>query len=179
MKLIRNLKAGLWRATCLLALSVVACSQPAAEMSDREKVQKIETLYQEYRKSFPEVPSVDVQQLEKLRRGGPEVVVVDVRQPEEWQVSMIPGAISQAEFEASALEPGDAIVVTYCTVGYRSGLYAKDLLQEGWEAFNLEGSILAWTHAGLPLASDTGTTKRVHVYSRTWNLAATGYEAVW
>jgi sodium/bile acid cotransporter 7 len=163
MKLIRNLIAGLWRATCLLALSVVACSQPAAEMSDREKVQKIETLYQEYRKSFPEVPSVDVQQLEKLRRGGPEVVVVDVRQPEEWQVSMIAGAISQAEFE----------------VGYRSGLYAKDLLQEGWEAFNLEGSILAWTHAGLPLASDTGTTKRVHVYSRTWNLAATGYEAVW
>ena len=34
-------------------------------------------------------------------------------------------------------------VVTYCTVGYRSGLYAAELLGRGVEALNLAGSLIA------------------------------------
>lgn len=43
--------------------------------------------------------------------------------------------------------------VCYCTVGYRSAQSAKDLHKVGnfKEVYNLRGSILAWTHAGMPL----------------------------
>lgn len=175
----RTRKATPWWAICALVSLLAACLQPADGLGDPEKVRQIETLYRQYQKSFPEVPGVDVEHLQELRQDSPEVIVVDVRQPEEQKVSMIPGAISKEEFEARAGAPGEAIVVTYCTVGYRSGLYAKELRQEGWEAFNLIGSILAWTHAGMPLVSSTGNTKRLHVYGRTWDLAAAGYETVW
>ena len=32
----------------------------------------------------------------------------------------------------------------YCTVGYRSACYVKELLDEGFDAYNLEHSILGW-----------------------------------
>jgi sodium/bile acid cotransporter 7 len=51
--------------------------------------------------------------------------------------------------------------------------------RRGVDVLNLEGSVLAWTHAGGPLVRDGVSTKRLHVYGRRWNLAADGYETVW
>ena len=92
---------------------------------------------------------------------------------------MIPDAITAEEFQNRRDEFEGATVVTYCTAGYRSGLAARQLQIDGWEVRNLAGSILAWTHAGLPLVAGDENTKKVHIYSPGWDLSADGYEPVW
>ena len=62
---------------------------------------------------------------------------------------------------------------------YTFALIKPKLVDEGWKASNLRGSIVSWTHVGGDLVKDGAPTKRVHVYGRKWNLLADGYEAVW
>ena len=168
-------------ATGLLLLAVVtvgACQDPGALPSSAKQA-RIDELYEGYKKKFPDVPEITVETL-KERLDGPEPpVIVDVRDDDERAVSIIPGAISQPEFEARREDLEGRQVVTYCTIGYRSGLYTRKLVDEGWKASNLRGSIVAWTHIGGDLEKGGAPTRRVHVYGRKWNLVAPGYEAVW
>lgn len=142
-------------------------------------VQKIEAMYRQYRREFRDVPDVTAADLRSLLDSG-EVLVVDVRDANERAVSTIPGVISAEEFQRSHHDHRDVSVVTYCTIGYRSGLFADELRQRGVPAFNLSGGILAWCHADGQLVTPTGeSTKRVHVYGQRWNLLPAGYVAVW
>jgi len=165
------------------AIGAVFLASPSAEtttMSDKEKKERIESLYQKYERKFPEVQGITATELHRDLEGGREVILVDVRKPEEQAVSMIPGAITQQEFEDRQDSLRGETIVTYCTAGYRSGLYAKKLQKKGWQVLNLEGSLLAWTHAAGPLTDSQGeTTKRVHVYSADWSLEASDYDPVW
>jgi len=164
------------------ALGAVFPTSPSAEttMSDKEKRERIETLYRKYERKFPKVEGIAAAELKADLKEGREVVLVDVRKPEEQEVSMIPGAITQAEFEQRQDSLRDKTIVTYCTAGYRSGLYAKKLEKKGWRVLNLEGSLLSWTHAGGPLTDSEGEpTKRVHVYNADWSLEASDYDPVW
>jgi len=145
--------------------------------SDAEKSKRIEEMYAEYQKDFPAVQGLTADEL--ISGQGDDIVLVDVRGAEEQAVSMIPGAITQEAFEADRERYGSARIVTYCTIGARSGKYAAELQAAGLDVRNLEGSILAWTHAGGDLAGPDGPTRKLHVYGRRWNLAADGYEAVW
>jgi sodium/bile acid cotransporter 7 len=161
----------------LVLVTLAGCSRPPA--SDDGDRRRIAELYDGYRKQFPDVPGISPEQLAE-RLDDPDLVVVDVRDAREREVSTLPGALSTEEF----LQGGDELegrrVVTYCTVGYRSGLFAEELRAKGWDVANLEGSILGWTHAGGELVDREGRpTRRVHVYARRWNLAAEGYEPVW
>lgn len=160
-------------------LALVACAGGAEELAEAEKRQRIAAMYEEYREEFPEVEAISAAELAYRMNTDEPLVLVDARTPEEREVSMIPGAISQEEFERRKSELAGQEVVTYCTIGYRSGLYTAELVEQGWEAKNLAGSILAWTHEDLPLVHDGEPTRRVHVYGARWNLAAEGYEAVW
>jgi sodium/bile acid cotransporter 7 len=163
----------------LLALVTVGACQDPGELPVSEKQARIEELYEGYKKKFPDAPEITVETL-KERLGGPEPpVIVDVRGDDEREVSTIPGALSQKEFEERRGELAGREVVTYCTIGYRSGLYTRKLVDGGWKASNLRGSIVAWTHVGGDLVKDDAPTRRVHVYGRKWNLVADGYEAVW
>ncbi len=145
---------------------------------DQDDLRQIGLLYDNYRKSFPQVPVVSVQQLRTMQENG-NVVLIDVREDPERQVSMIPGAVSPQEFEQRLESYNDNIVVTYCTIGYRSGVYAKTLLEKGFRAYNLKGGILSWIHAGHELNDQKGPTHRVHVYGKQWNLVPQVYDAVW
>ena len=146
--------------------------------TDDQKLQKIESMYERTRRSFPEVPEITPE--DALRLMDEEgTVVVDVRTPTEQAVSMIPGAITAEEFEANRARYEGATVLAYCTVGQRSGLFVQELMADGWKVFNIVGAILAWTHAGGPLVDSAGPTPKVHVYSRRSNLVAEGYEGVW
>jgi sodium/bile acid cotransporter 7 len=148
-------------------------------MSDEQKLEKIQALYTKYQRKFPEVRSISPQELQEIQHDDREAVIVDVRKPEEQAVSMIPGAITAGEFEARSEELQGNLVITYCTLGYRSGLYAQQLQRQGWEVANLAGSLLAWTHAKQELVDTDGPTSRVHVYGKDWNFAADGYDPVW
>eukprot|EP00475_Leptophrys_vorax_P007774 TRINITY_DN14938_c1_g3_i2.p1 TRINITY_DN14938_c1_g3~~TRINITY_DN14938_c1_g3_i2.p1 ORF type:complete len:308 (+),score=2.50 TRINITY_DN14938_c1_g3_i2:120-926(+) len=86
--------------------------------------------------------------------GGPgAVVVVDTREAAEMAVSMIPGgALRQSDFERQMDRFKGHTVVCYCTIGYRSGNYARHLRSShAMRALNLSGGILAWSHHHYPL----------------------------
>ena len=107
-----------------------------------------------------------------------EFIVVDVRSPREYKVSVIPGAITKAQYEQDAKKYRGRLVIPYCTVGARSGSYAKQLAKEGVKTKNYQASILGWVRAGLPLVTlDGHPTKRVHTYSDDYQVPS-GYEQV-
>lgn len=165
-----------------MVLLLTACSSTESSGpvdSDTTRLKQIDAMYQEYREDFLEVKEITSQGVADLQKSG-ELVLVDVREPEEQSVSMIPGAITAEAFEVAQETYRDKTVVTYCTIGARSGVYADALRQKGINVSNLKGSLLAWTHAGLPLKDAEGhDTKRVHVYGKKWDLVAEGYEAIW
>jgi rhodanese-related sulfurtransferase len=136
----------------------------------------------------PDVPSVSVEKLVTAsRQGGFPVdggggrkhfLLVDVRDANELSVSMIPGAITRSEYEKNQARYTAYRIVPYCTVGYRSGRYTQALRERGVDAFNFEGSIMAWVEAGQPLVTPGGKdTRRVHTWSRQIK-APPGYEQV-
>lgn len=166
---------------CLVGmLSLLACrAQSPAPPSVEARLERIEEMIADYQRVFPDVPGIDASAL-RAALDADAVVLVDVRTLEERATSTIPGAISREEFEERAHELRGSAVVTYCTIGYRSGAYAEQLLGEGWDARNFVGSLLAWTHAGGDLVDSEGQpTQRLHVYGERWDLAPDGYETVW
>ncbi len=162
----------------VIAVSVVIVQHSGRAQTDDQKRRRIEDLYAEYRASFPDVPEMTVEQLVVAQKTG-QVVLVDVREPAEQEVSMIPGAIPARQFEEEGEQHESKQIVVYCTIGYRSGLYAKKLDEQGYRAVNLKGGILAWAHAGQEVVCLNGQTNLVHVYGREWSLLPRGYEAVW
>lgn len=161
-----------------LMLVSVACAMAKPPQSDADKAALIQTMYDGFRGMFEGVPEVTVAELQPML-DDPGVVVVDVRPAAERGVSMIAGAVSSETFEADPSAYAGKTIVAYCTIGYRSGLWAKDQRAAGVDARNLVGSLLSWTHAGGALVADGAPTRRVHVYGSRWNLAAEGYEATW
>lgn len=129
----------------------------------------------------PEAPVVTAAQIRSFQSNPnykDRFIIVDVRAKAETDVSVIPGAITQAEFEKTAKKHQGKAVLVYCTVGYRSGIYAKKLKKNGWNAWNYKGSILDWCNHQLPVVTKNGQrTTRVHTYNSSYSLAR-GYQAV-
>jgi len=166
-------------AVVLIAAILMAACRAPGDSSDEVKRERIEELYAGYAASFGRVPGMSAAELSARLDSVARPVLIDVRTPAEQAVSMISGAITREEFERRRTELAGRSVVSYCTIGHRSGLYAQELRADGWEAFNLEGSILSWTHIGGDLVNQDGATRELHVYGRQWDLAASGYETVW
>ena len=128
--------------------------------------------------AYPNTPTLDVEAfLKKSDRAS--FVIVDVREPAERAVSAITGAITLTALRQLAPAESSRVLV-YCTIGMRSAAATRELRQEGYEAFNLSGGVLAWAAAVQPFVDAAGTpTKQVHVYGRRWNYLPPEYEAVW
>lgn len=129
------------------------------------------------------VPEIKIEQLRKLKldeaKKDSPYVLVDVRTKEESSVSLIPGAITKFDYEQHRDRYNDRTVITYCTSGYRSEQYARELIDQGIKAKNFKGSILEWCRDGLPLVNPDGEpTNRVHTYSSR-NKVPANYNAVW
>ncbi|SMP44488.1 Rhodanese-related sulfurtransferase [Neorhodopirellula lusitana] len=108
----------------------------------------------------------------------PDFVLVDVRSEAEVNVSVIPGAITKLQYEKDAAKYRGKTVIPYCTVGGRSGAYAKALARKDVKVKNYTGSILKWIDAGLPLVTLEGKpTQRVHTYSDRYKIPSQ-YEQV-
>ncbi|MBD2551095.1 MPT-synthase sulfurylase [Microcystis elabens FACHB-917] len=139
---------------------------------------EVERRYGEMRRRlFPGQPEITVAEWQARPKGRP-AVLVDVREPHERRVSMLPGAIAKEDFERNSARYRSWLVVPYCTIGLRSGLYTRELRGWGFTARNLAGSALARAHAGLPFEADGQTTRRVHVFHADWDLLPRGYEPV-
>ena len=84
--------------------------------------------------------------------------LVDVREPEELVADgRIEGAlhVPLGELSQRAHELADERLVIVCRSGARSGMAADALRASGWEAYNVDGGILAWERDGLPVERNT------------------------
>ena len=151
----------------------------AAEyLTDVAKKDKIDEMYQGYKKGFPKVKDFSAGQvLEMMDRK--KIILVDIRKTKEQAVSMITGAITETKFRQNPSAYRDYIAIGYCTIGSRSGKLAYKLKKEGIRMFNMRGGILAWLHAGGIVHKDGKPVNRVHVYGRKWNLAPSAVKSVW
>lgn len=79
--------------------------------------------------------------------------LLDVREDEEWEAGHAPGAVHlpMSEIQQRLAEvPADVPVAVVCRVGSRSGQVVAWLRQQGYDASNVEGGMLAWQRLGLP-----------------------------
>lgn len=124
---------------------------------------------------FPLVPRITVKELAAWQADTNRIppALYDVRTAEEFAVSHLPNAIrldprNRARDVLSELDPQKPAVL-YCSVGYRSSLMADQLRVLGHtNVFSVEGSIFAWSAAGLPLVSNGVPVKLVHPYSESY-----------
>lgn len=161
----------------LIGLLPAAAGGEAA-LSDREKRQVVYKMYTDGKKDFPAVKDLSPQQAMDLLDQG-RLVFVDTRKPAEMKVSMLPGAITKEKY---LMEPGrydDRTVVVYCTISYRSGVFARKMQEKGFTVYNLKGGMLAWTlEGGSVFDPDGRKTKQLHVFGKRWNYAPDGYRTV-
>jgi rhodanese-related sulfurtransferase len=88
-----------------------------------------------------------------------DVQLVDVREPEEWEAGRIAGGrlVSLSELsEQAATIDRDRPVIFYCRSGSRSGMATDAFRGAGYDAYNMEGGLIDWAAAGLPLEPDNG-----------------------
>ena len=81
------------------------------------------------------------------------LTVLDVREPVEWAHGHIDGAmhIPMMELPDRLDEIPDGQLLVVCKVGSRSAQVTSYLLQHGRDAVNLDGGMLEWAQAGLPV----------------------------
>jgi sodium/bile acid cotransporter 7 len=148
------------------------------DLSDGDKRQKVEDMYNGYKKQFPDVRDLSSQKA-MILIAERKAVLIDIREPREQQVSMLPGAVTEKEFMSDPAKYKNAVKIAYCTISYRSGKFAQKLQEKGIPVYNLRGGMLAWVHDGGKVYDQNGETDRIHVYGRKWDLGPERYQAVW
>ena len=104
--------------------------------------------------------NADVQTFSQLIEE-PNVVVLDVRTADEYAEGHIVGAINidqgQDDFlsKAKAALPASVTIAVYCRSGRRSANAAGKLAGAGYKCVNLQGGIVAWQDANMPVTTDT------------------------
>ena len=101
---------------------------------------------------------MDVREAAALIERG-EAVALDVREPSEWHAGRMRGAkhVPMGELGARTSElPRDTTIVAVCRSGNRSDFVTHALRDAGFRAENLEGGMLAWVRAGLPVEPPDG-----------------------
>jgi rhodanese-related sulfurtransferase len=146
-------------------------------LSNADRLLMIRSMYADYRKKFSAVSDVTAREALELAAGG-RALFIDVRTKAERAVSMIPEAATWHEYMAESFPLPDKKIILYCTIGYRSGLAAKELTARGVSVFNLACGILGWIHAGGRMVDAGGPVERAHVYGQQWDLLPTCYETI-
>lgn len=103
--------------------------------------------------------AIGVGQAAALQRSG--ALLLDVREPEEYAQGHAPGStlipLGQLQSRLRELDAfkGQRIAII-CRSGRRSALALQMLERAGYSAANVEGGMIAWTKAGLPIIPDPG-----------------------
>ncbi|WP_030905585.1 rhodanese-like domain-containing protein [Streptomyces sp. NRRL F-5126] len=108
--------------------------------------------------SFAALPSVDVGSLPA------DALLIDVREDDEWSAGHAEGAlhVPMSAFVDRFGEVSEAVsdgrtAYVVCRSGGRSAQVTQYLVQQGVDAVNVDGGMMAWDGAGRPLVSDNGS----------------------
>jgi rhodanese-related sulfurtransferase len=86
--------------------------------------------------------------------------IVDVRTDEEREAGYIADSlhipVDEITARAGELDKGRTVIF-YCRGGDRSASVAEAFRASGWEAYSLEGGLVAWAEQGHPLEPEGGT----------------------
>ncbi len=97
------------------------------------------------------------ERVDEMVRGGAQLV--DVREAYEYEAGRIAEGrhieMDRLTEEAGSIDH-DRPVVFYCRVGNRSGVAAEAFRAAGYDAYNLEGGLVAWVEQGLPIEPEDG-----------------------
>jgi len=83
--------------------------------------------------------------------------LLDVREDNEWDAGHAPGAlhVSLSEVPDQVADLArDRVIVCVCRSGARSARAANYLLEQGFQAVNLEGGMIAWSVDGAEIVAD-------------------------
>lgn len=150
------------------ASSSVITSSPTPSANHNQLLRaKIEAKCVEWKTSlFPEVPELDIAALRSREEGETTcndntLVFADIRSPEERQVATIVNSLSQQELEEGLAQGKfkNCDVLCFCTLGYRSGLYAKTLMKKQQQREDEEEK----KHSPPPLPSATENQVKIQV----------------
>ncbi len=109
------------------------------------------------RRAVPELRNVNVTEARDLVEGG--ALLLDVREESEWELGRAPQAvhIPLAELPDHLADLAeDRPIVCTCRSGGRSSRAGRFLLEQGFDAVNMDGGMLAWAEQGQPLVADRG-----------------------
>ncbi len=157
-------------AVCLFLDCAVVSAQSGGIKQANGKVEVIET--EELIKLIAE-RQAEIEKYQALNEPVPpsSFVLVDVRSEREMEVSILPTAISKAEFEENIEEYRGRIVIPYCMVGGRCGEFSKKLAEAGWKVKSYRGSIIEWAQNKQPLVTANGEpTTRIHTNGKKFDL---------
>jgi rhodanese-related sulfurtransferase len=101
------------------------------------------------RPSLPTVAAADVPA---------DAYLLDVREDDEWAAGHIAGAVHLPLMDLpTRLDevPRDRTVTVVCRVGGRSAQAVGWLVQQGYDAVNLDGGMFAWASAGREVVADS------------------------
>jgi rhodanese-related sulfurtransferase len=107
--------------------------------------------------NFAPLPTVDVAAVPS------DGLVLDVREDDEWAAGHVEGAlhVPMSDFVARFGEVTEALAdrrraYVMCRVGGRSAQVTQYLVQQGIDAVNIDGGMLAWDGAGRAMVTDNG-----------------------
>lgn len=102
----------------------------------------------------PQVPSVQVTDLDPTAPVPPGTVLLDVREQDEWDAGHAPDAVhiplGELPDRVGELPDHERLLVV-CHSGGRSARATAWLGQGGYDAVNLDGGMVDWARAGLPV----------------------------
>ncbi len=103
---------------------------------------------------FPSVPSVTPAELDQAVPVPADAVLLDVREADEWAAGHAPQAIhiplGELTERVGELPEGRRVLVV-CHAGGRSARATAWLVGNGIDALNVDGGMLDWARAGLPV----------------------------
>jgi sodium/bile acid cotransporter 7 len=126
--------------TGMLSTGSIELGWAGADMSDAERLAKVEELYRGYKREFADVQDIEPSDAMRLLQEG-KAIFVDVREEKEQQVSMLPSAVTENEFLKDPGRFRDSTLIGHCTISYRSGKLAESLKTQGITLLNLKGGL--------------------------------------
>jgi rhodanese-related sulfurtransferase len=104
---------------------------------------------------MPEISATEAKHLIDAGAG-----VIDVRTDVEYAAGHIAGSrhipLADIQAQADSLDREKPVVI-YCRSGNRSGPAADAFAASGWDAHSVEGGLISWAEAGLPLEPEDGS----------------------